>query len=264
MGLISPLLISRHLYPQPRRVAARATPAAFTFNGTDEALLRTLATSSPGTTIFTYSLWTKVAAYSASNTAYLFQVINVPTNSQFIFGSITNSGSSAKLEQDSSSDDWGEIAITSPNINTGAWHHLVMRYESSNGTADNRLRFYQNGNLLTDNNSPSQPGASEAHRLFTNGRQHQIGAFVDLGSFLSGKLAFIDVVDGQSLDATSFGFDNGGTWTRKKYTGGWGTYGFSLDGTDSFNDVSGNAQHFTGQNMDASNLDTADLPPYTN
>jgi hypothetical protein len=41
------------------------------------------------------------------------------------------------------------------------------------------------------------------------------------------------------------------------------TYGFSLDGTDGFNDVSGNGQNFTGVNMDASNLDTGDLPPYT-
>jgi hypothetical protein len=110
-----------------------------------------------------------------------------------------------------------------------------------------------------------QPGASESHTMFTNGRLFVIGADeLAGGDFSSGKIAFIDVIDGLALDPTNFAFNNGGTWTRKKYSGSYGTYGFCLDGSDGFNDISGNAQHFSGINMDATNLSAADMPPFTN
>jgi hypothetical protein len=130
-----------------------------------------------------------------------------------------------------------------------------MRYDSTQGTADDRLRFYLDGALLDD--SGTAPGASEQHRLFADTWIHNIG------DEIVGKLAFIDVLEGVSADPTAFAFDDTGTWTRMPYAGSYGTYGFSLDGTDGFNDVSGNGQNFTGVNMDASNLDLADLPPFT-
>jgi hypothetical protein len=243
---------------------ALPAPASFVFNGTDEALLRTLSTSSPGTTIFTYSLWVKIAAFDDSDQAVLFQVINAPTNSSFLGCDVNTLGDGLLLEQDSGTDDWSEnVSGLTPDIPLDTWTHLVFRFDSTNATADDRIRFYRNGTLLAD--AGTQPALNEAQRLFTNGRQHQIGAWLDVDSFLNGKLAFIDVVDGLSLAPTSFAFDNAGTWTRLNYTGSYGTYGFSLDGSDGFNDTSGNGQSFTGQNMTTgANLDTGDLPPYTN
>lgn len=242
-------------------VAAGPPPASFVFNGTNEALTRTLSTSGASTTIFTYSLWVKVIAYE-SGACELFQVINAPTNSQWILSNIGASGDLFGMLQDAGSDDWSETATgLTPDVATGTWEHWVIRYDSTQGTADNRIRFYRNGTLLSD--TGTQPGASEAHRLFANGYQHQIGAYLDVSQFGNMKLAFIDVLEGVSADASAFAFDDGGTWTRMPYAGSYGTYGFNLDGTDSFNDASGNGQHFTGMNMDASNLDLADLPPWT-
>lgn len=241
-----------------------AAPASFTFNGTDEALTRTLVTSAPSTTIFTYSLWVKVAAY-ASGHAPFYQVINAPTNTAFIACGIQSSGDVINLGQDDGANDWQEsVTGITPDIPTATWQHIVFQYDSTQGTADNRIRMYRNSNsVLTDTAGGSgAPGASEAHGLFTNGRQHQIGGYLDVPRRLNGKLAFIDVLDGVSADASAFAFDNGGTWTRMPYAGSYGTHGFSLDGTDGFNDVSGNGQHFTGVNMDATNLDFADLPPF--
>lgn len=236
--------------------------ASFTFNGTDEALTRTLSTSAPGTTVFTYSVWLKVTAYS-SGIAPIWQVINAPTNSQFLYFSLAGSGDDMEFAQDSGSVDWGETntALT-PDVATGTWEHWVLRFDSTQGTSDDRIRIYRNGTQITDAATAlGEPALNEAHTLFTNGRQHQIGAFLDVPRRLSGKLALIDVLDGVSVDASAFGFDNGGTWTHQPYAGSYGTYGFRLDGTDLFNDVSGNAQHFTGVNMDATNLDYNDLPP---
>jgi hypothetical protein len=74
------------------------------------------------------------------------------------------------------------------------------------------------------------------------------------------------VLEGISEGPDAFAFNNAGIWTRKRYFAGRGTYGFSLDGSTGVlgRDVSGNGQHFTGSNMDNTNLDTADLPPFVN
>lgn len=246
-------------------------PASMVFNGTNEALVRTLSTSGASTTIFTYSLWVKVSTIGSDGDAPLFQIINDPSNTQAMFCDLVDFDENGSLEslflgQDAGTADWGEIANVSPAIGTNTWRHIVIRYDSTLGTADDRLRFYLNGSLLTDSNSgPGAPGASEQHILFANGFQHQIAAVLDIDLFLAGKLAFIEVLDGVSADASAFAFSNGGVWTRKPYTGSYGTHGFFLDGSTGVlgQDVSGNGQHFTGLNMDNSNLDTADLPPYT-
>jgi hypothetical protein len=145
------------------------------------------------------------------------------------------------------------------------WIHVVVRYDSTAGAA-NRLRVYRNGVQLTPS-SPTNPALNTVINLFRNGYQHQIGAEIDNDNadYTECKVAFIDVVDGASLAPTSFAFDDGGTWTRLAYAGSYGTYGFAIDGTDGFNDVGPNGQNFTGVNMTTGgNLDTGDLPPYTN
>lgn len=245
----------------PRRGLLIPQPASFVFNGTDENIQRVLSTSSPNTTIFTYSLWVKSAA------AGDVELINVGAsgvtdNSDHVYFYLEDIGTSDLvnvLQETGNVIDWIEEPVGG-SLTTGVWRHFVFRYDSTQGTAANRIRIYVNGTVLSDAANPA-PSASEAHRLFTNGRTHGIGR-TGFGR-MNGKLAFIDVLEGVSADPTAFAFDDGGTWTRMPYAGSYGTYGFSLDGTDGFNDVSGNGQNFTGVNMDASNLDVADLPPYT-
>lgn len=246
-------------------VPTNPVPSSFVFNGTDEALVRTLVTSAPGTTRFTYSVWMKIAAFDGSNQASIFEVINDPTNDAWLSFSVQDSGDTVVLEQSSDSEVWSEaIGAIDPDVVANAWQHIVIRYDSTQATDADRIRIYLNGVLIEPDPGAGAPTLNEAHRLFTNGRQHQIGAWLDVPSFFNGKLAFIDVVDGLSLDPTEFAEDVG-FWRRKKYTGSYGTYGFSLDGTDGFNDVSGNGQHFTGQNMTTdANLDISDLPFYIN
>jgi hypothetical protein len=124
--------------------------------------------------------------------------------------------------------------------------------------------MYFNGTLGVDN-TPRNPALNQVHHLFNNGFFFWIGAKYDpFGTPFPGKLAFIDVLEGVAALPTDFALSNGGVWTRKPYTGSYGTYGFRLDGSAGFNDVSGNGQHFTGVNMTAAaNLDPADLPPFT-
>ena len=134
-------------------------------------------------------------------------------------------------------------------------------YDSTQGTAANRYRIYKNN---VEQATTKSPGISlnEENRLFKDTASMFIGNRP--ANFVAKSLAFIDVLEGIAAVPGDFAFNNGGIWTRKKYAGSYGSYGFSLDGTDGFNDVSGNGQDFSGTNMTtADNLDPGDLPPYT-
>jgi hypothetical protein len=70
------------------------------------------------------------------------------------------------------------------------------------------------------------------------------------------------MIHGQNVAITDLGFDDGGTWTHKPYTGSYGTRGFRLDGTNGYISQV-NAYDFTANDPDLPPLDTVDLPPYT-
>jgi len=253
-----------NMSPAPFNSPNISVPKAYTINGTDERLRRTLATSAPGTLKFTFSMWIKPASY-VGGFFELFMVHDGTINNNIV-GLVTASGDKVTFVQNvggATAIDEQTVSIT-PDIPTTTWTHILINYDSSQGTAANRLQFYVNGTLITDDAFDS-PTASQAHTMFTNGRLFVMGADeLAGGDFSSGKMAFIDVIDGAQLDPTNFAFNNSGTWTRKKFVGSYGTYGFCLDGSDGFNDIGPNAQHFTGVNMDATNISNADMPPFTN
>jgi len=238
-------------------------PKAYTVNGVDEYMRRTLVTTAPGTIKFTYSLWIKPAAWlGASNFLDLWIVHNAGYTT-LIVSNLSGAGNEFYLVQAGAQTIEETATPITPDIPLNAWTHLLVSFDSSQAAAVDRLKFYVNGGFVADT-AVDQPTLNQPHNLFTNGFLHDLFADPGDSEFDSTKGAFIDVIDGLALDPTSFAFNNGGTWTRKKYSGSYGTYGFCLDGSDGFNDISGNAQHFTGINMDATNLSAADMPPFTN
>jgi len=241
-----------------------AVPKAYVFNGTDEGIQRTLSTSAPGTLRFTYSMWVKPIAWTAGSPNFLttFIVIN-GAGTSYILGNVSDSGNFYGIDQVGSPAFNNYATALTPDIHLSAWTHLLFRVDTSQAAVADRIRLYRNGTQSPDD-ADTEPALNAAHFLFSNTFTHDIGWDSDSGDFSNCKLAFIDVIDGLSLPPTDFAFDNAGTWTRKKYSGSYGTYGFCLDGTDGFNDVSGNSQHFNPFNMDASNITNADMPPFTN
>lgn len=244
--------------------------ASMVFNGVDEALVRTFGATSATPDLFTYSFWVKPLSFRGTpplGALPLIQIINAPTNTQFL--PITVSANKNKMEifQDFGTVDWSEnVSSLSPALSVGTWEHWVFQYDSTQATTDNRIRFYRNGVLQTDADGTSAaPASGEDSIMFRSGFQHQIGAQLDIAAYANVKLAFIEVLDGVSQAASVFGFDNSGVWTRKPYTGSYGTLGFRLDGASGVlgADATGHGQTFTGTNMDASNLDFFDLPPFT-
>ena len=147
-----------------------------------------------------------------------------------------------------------------------SWYHIVFALDTTDGTADNRLKIYVNG--VQETSFATNNAYSQNTDYGINGNvAHEIGTGYD---YFDGYMAEVNFVDGTQLDPTSFGEFKNGVWIAKEYTGSYGTNGFRLQfnqtgtGTASSStigaDTSGNANHFTSSGIVASDCDMPDSP----
>ena len=150
-----------------------------------------------------------------------------------------------KLEQD----------IRDPN----AWYNFVIAVDSTQSTDSNRIKWYLNGNQITDFNITNYPSQNFDFFVNTSGKQQTIGGRANsTGSIVNhydGYISEFVMIDGLQLDPTSFGeFDeDSGIWKPIDVSGlTFGTNGFYLDFENSGSlgaDVSGNGNNFTVNNL---------------
>jgi hypothetical protein len=143
-----------------------------------------------------------------------------------------------------------------------AWYHIVIAVDSTDGTADNRIKIYVNGvqeTSFTTNNAMSQNLNTPVNE---SSKVHQICNRQKSSSLpFDGYMTEFHLIDGAQKAQTDFGkFDNNGVWIPKKYTGTYGTNGFFMEfkqtGTSANSsgigaDTSGNDNHFTPTNLAA-------------
>jgi len=151
-----------------------------------------------------------------------------------------------------------------------AWYHLVVAVDTTDSTADNRIKIYVNGVQETSFATSNNPGQND-QKGFSDDSAHTIGRTgVDDGFSFDGYMADFNAVGGSQLAPTSFGETNdNGVWIPKNYTGSYGTNGFELefkqlgtaaDATSIGADTSGNNNHFSQTNVTPAVDRTEDTP----
>ena len=140
-----------------------------------------------------------------------------------------------------------------------AWYHLVVAFDTTLSTASDRVKVYVNGVQETSFAASGDPSQDSDLPFGLSGATCSIGSDFNAGSagnFFGGYLAEVVLIDGQQLDATSFGeFDEDSPtiWKPKDVSGlTFGTNGFYLDFENSAElgtDVSGNSNTFTENNL---------------
>ena len=95
-----------------------------------------------------------------------------------------------------------------------AWMHFVFVFDSTQGTAANRLKAYINGVLETSFDNTGYPNQDVASAMGENGTNIKIAARNQNDRIFEGYVAETAFVDGQALGADSFGeFDSAsGVW----------------------------------------------------
>jgi hypothetical protein len=144
-----------------------------------------------------------------------------------------------------------------------AWYHVVIAIDTTQATSSNRVKAYINGNFVSNQGGFTYP--SQNYNAIQNPQTTwAVGSRYDGNNPADMYLAEIHHIDGQQLDASSFGeFDeDSGIWKPIEYSGSYGTNGFYLDFENSGSlgaDQSGNGNNFTPTNL-ASTDQTTDTP----
>ncbi len=145
------------------------------------------------------------------------------------------------------------LATTQFFRDTSAWYHIVLRVDTTQGTADDRMRLYINGEQVTSFSTRNNPGQND-----DTGLNATVGTFI--GKTMDGYMAQTILADGQSYAPTVFGSTNAnGIWVPNSSPSvTYGTNGFKLDftGTGASADASGfgadssgNGNHFASSNL---------------
>jgi hypothetical protein len=142
-----------------------------------------------------------------------------------------------------------------------AWYHIVVVYDSDNGTAGNRVILYVNGVRETSFGEEVYPSLASTSGINTT-TQHEISSYDGAGYYFDGSMTHVHFIDGTAYDASTFGETDATTGIWKPKTTPvvtYGTNGFFLkfENSASFGtDSSGNANNFTVNGTMTQTIDT--------
>ena len=146
-----------------------------------------------------------------------------------------------------------------------AWYHIVMAYDSTQGTARNRFRVYFNG--VEDTRALDTTPNQNQELTVLDTSEHNIGRDNHgTAYYYDGYLSEVHFIDGTQYAASDFGkFNSDGVWIPTDFSGSYGTNGFRLEfkqtGTSANSsgmgaDTSGNDNHLTPNNLVATDITT--------
>jgi hypothetical protein len=149
------------------------------------------------------------------------------------------------------------VKTTSVYRDPSAWYHFVVKFDTTQSTASDRIKLYVNGLQITSLDGATSYPAQNATSSINNNVAHYIGTRSLIDNRFDGYLTEVNFIDGQALDPSYFGETDTvtGVWKPIEYTGSYGTNGFYLPMTptsqaEGFNTVlykgTGATQSITG------------------
>ena len=256
------------LFDTPRMGASGSTGAytidqSIRFNDNDSAYLARTPGTAGNRKTWTFSCWVKRASLFNGSAA---QVIL----------SAGDGGANDVVMQFGQSDDTLRISDyesgTASNLiptqlfrDVGAWYHFVLAYDTTQGTAANRIKLYVNGSQVTAFGTEIYPSLNNDLPINST-IPHNIGrGAYSANGYFDGYLAEINFIDGTAAAPTAFGeFNDDGVWIPKAYSGAYGDQGYYITGAtagDLGEDFSGNNNDFTSSGLATTDqmLDTPTL-----
>ena len=226
-------------------------------DGDNAKMSRSISGSPTDPEKYTFSCWIKRG--NLTEGVILGNYANANFRAKFGFDS------NHKLEYYQVNDGSASASVVTTQVfrDTTAWYHIVLTYDSSQGTAADRVKFYVNGTVVSSYSGTSYPAQDLDSRLNQASQTLVIGQDGNDSKDFDGYMCELVLIDGQALDATSFGefdSDTPTTWKPKDPSSlTFGDDGFYLDFEDSGDlgdDESGNGNDFTETNLAATDQTT--------
>jgi hypothetical protein len=199
---------------------AAVTQQSLKFNHPESQYLSWTPAAAGNRKISTFSAWVKLSLQQSS-----FSILGAGTSGSayFLFGiegddlywEATGGGGTRR----------SDMELRDPS----GWYHLMFVLDTTQATANDRVKLYKNGVQVTSFSSIANPTQNADVSYLNNTGTHYIGYSPALPStYGNGYLSDINFIDGQALDASSFGQFTNGYWEAKDYAGSYGTNGFHL------------------------------------
>ena len=185
------------------------------FNSADSAYLNRTPSSASNRKTWTWSGWVKLCknkgqvlfhSFSAQNDSGAFFIDYLSSGSLRVLGWSTGWRYTSQLFRDFS-----------------AWQHVVVAVDTTNATANDRIKIYVNGTQITQFDTFNNP-SQDAELAINQAALHRIGNYTDGSNnydYFDGYLANVHFIDGQALAPTAFGKTNAatGVWEPKEFAG---------------------------------------------
>ena len=215
------------------------------FNDDDAQVLKRTPASAGNRRTWTWSAWVKFGAMShGTDQITLFDASSsgseqhgiVFSGQQFYVFGYTTGFTYRKM-------------LNALHRDPSAWYHYVVAFDTTDGTAGDRIKIYVNGTLQTSFAHSTNP-SQNYDTGFNNTVAHGLGArLYDGANYFDGYIAEINMIDGTALTADSFGETKDGIWIPKDTSGlTFGTNGFHLTFKDDVVSEGFNAVTYRGNN----------------
>ena len=234
------------------------------FNDGDSPKLTRTNASGGDRQKFTISFWTKRTTIGATHIFF-----DAGTSTSTDSGSFSCSiNSSDKLFIGGGATSFRQTNRLFRDVS--AWYHIVIAVDTTDSTADDRIKIYVNGVQETSFTTNNAISLNQNTPVNESSKVHQICNRQKSSSLpFDGYMTEFHFIDGAQKAQTDFGeFDDNGVWVPIKYTGTYGTNGFFMEfkqtGTSANSsgigaDTSGNDNHLTPANLAATDI-TEDTP----
>jgi len=199
---------------------------------------------------FTFSGWIKLGQAAHYSTTY--------ANDRYLLASTDAAVSTTSIGYGYTAGDFhmqdgrsGTYIYTTTKFrDPSAWYHLVVKYDSTQGTASDRIFIYVNGEsqpLAYSNSGDPEVDLNTAVDFFSAGDNidatsadsgnfvHNVNSYYNSGfgaaaGGFDGYFADWYLLDGQASAPTEFAETNdNGVWVPKKYTGTFNSHSFHLE-----------------------------------
>ena len=227
--------------------------------GSTDFLNRTLGTPT-NVDKATFSTWIKFSDVTSSNDTVIFAATADGNNTTHLE---KLGGQTFRMNMREGSNYIGVLTTNRLFRDPSAWYHIVVAYDTTQGTGSNRVKLYINGVQETSFSTATYPTQNVDLRFNTSGQVFRIGHRGDTANSPDAYFSETVFIDGQQLAPTSFGeFESDtGIWQPIDVSDlTFGDNGFYLQyrgsGTSANSsglgaDTSGNDNHFTVNNLTA-------------
>ena len=200
------------------------------FNAPDDAYMHKTPSSNGSRRIGTFSIWVKLAL-NTSEGQYLFSGSPDASTTTALLLSID--GDALRFNGWTGNSQHMLLVTDRKFRDASAWYHIVVAWDTTQGTASNRVKIYINGVQETSFSTETYPDQNRDLNINNASNKTLIGARSDANyAFGDGYYSEVVMIDGTALAPTDFGeFDeDSNIWKPIKVSGlTFGTNGFYLD-----------------------------------